>query len=149
MCKPKRQVAVVGDWGRGVWPYKHEWFWGNLTSHINNVPFGFNIGWGFGDLSNASENMFFYNKKAYKLNHLKVTRNVNNYMDPWHLIDENGLFEVTFTPIYDNYTFNKVLFVNTHCDQVYGYFKGHIMVDGKKIEFNNILAFIEHAVNKW
>lgn len=137
------------DWGRGVWPYSHEWFWGNLTSFIDNVPFGFNIGWGFGDLSNATENMFFYNKKAYKLGHLKVTRNENNYMDSWHLIDENEDMELFFTPLYDNYTFNKILFVNTHCDQVYGYFNGYIKVDGKKIEFNNILAFIEHAVNKW
>ena len=137
------------DWGRGVWPYSHEWFWGNLTSFIDNVPFGFNIGWGFGDLSNATENMFFYNKKAYKLGHLKVTRNENNYMDPWHLIDENEDMELFFTPLYDNYTFNKILFVNTHCDQVYGYFNGYIKVDGKKIKFNNILAFIEHAVNKW
>lgn len=24
------------DWGRGVWPYTHEWYWGNLTSHILN-----------------------------------------------------------------------------------------------------------------
>jgi hypothetical protein len=137
------------DWGRGVWPYKHEWFWGNLTSHIDNVPFGFNIGWGFGDLSFATENMFFYNKKAYKLGHLKVSRNESNYMDTWHLIDENGDMELFFTPIYDNYTFNKILFVNTHCDQVYGYFKGYIKVNNKKIEFDNILAFIEHAVNKW
>ena len=137
------------DWGRGIWPYKHEWFWGNLTSHIDNVPFGFNIGWGFGNLSFATENMFFYNKKAYKLGHLKVSRNESNYMDPWHLIDENGDMELFFTPIYDNYTFNKILFVNTHCDQVYGYFKGYIKVNNKKIEFDNILAFIEHAVNKW
>lgn len=137
------------DWGRGVWPFSHQWFWGNLTSFINNVPFGFNIGWGFGDLSNATENMFFYNKKAYKLGELIVNRNPNNYMDPWHLKDKEGNIELHFTPIYDNYTFNKVLFVNTHCDQVYGYFKGFIKVDGKKIEFDNILAFIEHAVNKW
>ena len=134
------------DWGRGVWPYKHEWFWGNLTSHISEIPFGFNIGWGFGDLSNATENMFFYNKKAYKLTNLIVTRNINNYMDNWHLKDESGLFEVTFSPIYDNYTSNKILFVNTHCDQVYGYFKGYIVVEGIKIEFDNILAFIEHNV---
>ena len=93
--------------------------------------------------------MFFYNKKAYKLGHLKVTRNENNYMEPWHLIDENEDMELFFTPLYDNYNFNKILFVNTHCDQVYGYFNGYIKVDGKKIKLNNILAFIEHAVNKW
>lgn len=137
------------DWGRGIWPYKHEWFWGNLTSFIDGVPFGFNIGWGFGDLSNATENMFFYNKKCYKLGKLIVERDVHDYMKPWRLKDENGLMELYFTPFYDNYTENKYVVIDTHCDQLYGYYSGYIFVDGKKIEFNNILAFIEHAVNKW
>ena len=137
------------DWGRGVWPYKHEWFWGNMTSFIDGVPFGFNIGWGFGDLSNATENMFFYNKKAYKLGHLIVERDVNNYMNPWHFQDETGLMELHFTPLFDNYTENKYVVIDTHCDQVYGYFDGYVIVDGEKKEIKNLLAFIEHAVNKW
>ena len=137
------------DWGRGVWPYKHEWFWGNMTSFIDGVPFGFNIGWGFGDLSNATENMFFYNKKAYKLGKLIVERNVNNYMDKWYLKDEFGQMELEFSPFYNNYTENKYVVIDTHCNQLFGYFKGHIIVDAKKIEFANLLAFIEHAENKW
>lgn len=137
------------DWGRGVWPYKHEWFWGSMTSNIDGVPFGFNIGWGFGDLSNASENMYFYNQKAYKVGKLKVTRNKENYLDNWHLVDDEGNFELNFTPIYDNYTENKYVVIDTHCNQVFGYFEGYIKVDGKQINFENKLAFIEHAVNKW
>jgi hypothetical protein len=70
-------------------------------------------------------------------------------MKPWSLKDENGLMELYFTPFYDNYTENKYVVIDTHCDQLYGYYSGYIFVDGKKIEFNNILAFIEHAVNKW
>ena len=137
------------DWGRGVWPYSHEWYWGNLTSSIDNVPFGFNIGWGFGDLSNASENMFFYNKKAYKLGILQVKRNKDDYLDKWILEDESKNFYLEFNPFYDNYTENKYVIINTHCNQLFGYFNGFIVVDNKKIEFNNKLAFIEHAVNKW
>ncbi len=137
------------DWGRGVWPYKHEWFWGNLTSNINGVPFGFNIGWGFGNLENATENMFFYNKKAYKIGELKVSRDVNDYMKSWILKDDEDSIYLEFTPLYDNYTENKYVVIDTHCNQVYGYFKGYIKVDNQKIEFENLLAFIEHAVNKW
>lgn len=137
------------DWGRGVWPYKHEWFWGNLTSKINNIPFGINIGWGFGNLENATENMFFYNRKAYKLKELNVQRDIKNYLVPWVIDDEEGKIHIEFTPIYDNYTENKYVVVNTHCNQVFGYYSGYIMVNEKKIEFNDILAFIEHVVNKW
>jgi len=137
------------DWGRGVWPYKHEWFWGNLTSFINGTPFGFNIGWGFGDLSNATENIYFYNKKAYKIEQLIVQRDVKNYMNPWILYDDEKNLYLEFQPKFNNYTENKYIIVNTHCNQIFGNFSGYIVVDNQKIEFKNILAFIEHAVNKW
>lgn len=137
------------DWGRGIWPYSHQWFWGNLTGHIDGVPFGFNIGWGFGDLSHATENMFFYNKKAYKLGVLQVQRDDNDYMKPWTLSDPEGKLHMTFTPTFDNYTENKYVVIDTHCHQLYGTFDGVIQtVDGEK-EFHNVLAFIEHAVNHW
>lgn len=141
--------AGLIDWGRGVWPYSHEWFWGNLTSHIDGVPFGFNIGWGFGDLSHATENMYFYNKKAYKVGKLLVKRDKTDYMKPWKLKDEEGKIRMIFTPIYDNYTQNKYVVVDTHCDQVYGYFTGVIETEDGPKRFRNVLAFIEHAVNRW
>lgn len=137
------------DWGRGVWPYSHEWFWGNLSSHIDGVPFGFNIGWGFGDLRNATENMYFYNKKAYKVGRLMVKRDKNDYMQPWKLKDEENKIRMLFTPIYDNYTENKYVVVNTHCDQVYGLFSGVIETEDGPKKFRDVLAFIEHAVNRW
>ncbi len=146
------------DWGRGVWPYTHEWYWGNLTSHIDGVPFGFNIGWGFGDLRYATENMFFYNKKAYKLGKLFVCREDPENpvpedfpadMQPWKLRDEEGKMELHFTPTYDNYTQNKLVVVDTHCDQVYGWFDGYIETEEGRKEFHHVRAFIEHAVNRW
>lgn len=137
------------DWGRGVWPYRHQWFWGNLTGHIEDVPFGFNIGWGFGDLSNATENMFFYNRKVCKLGVLEVQRDETDYMKPWHLRDPEGKLDMTFTPIYDNYTQNKYVVIDTHCDQIFGRFSGTIQTEDGPKEFSNLLAFIEHAVNRW
>ena len=80
---------------------------------------------------------------------LKVQRDLDNYLAPWVIDDEEGKIHIEFTPIYDNYTENKYVVINTHCNQVFGYYSGYIMVDEKKIEFNDILAFIEHAVNKW
>ncbi len=137
------------DWGRGVWPYSHEWFWGNLTGQIDGENFGFNIGWGFGDLSNATENMYFYKKKAYKVGGLLVDRDEDDYMKPWKLQDEEEKMQLTFTPIYNNYTENKYVVVDTHCNQVYGYFDGVVQTEDGPKEFKHLLAFIEHAVNKW
>ena len=154
VCYDDKKVSFDGctgllDWGRGIWPYKHEWFWGNLTSQLDGVPFGFNIGWGFGDLKMATENMVFYNKKAYKLGTLKVIRDENDYMQPWTLTDEENGFLLSFQPLWDNYTENKMVVVDTHCNQVFGKCSGHFRTESGELEFHDILAFIEHAVNRW
>ena len=85
------------DWGRGVWPYCHEWYWGSLTSHIDNVPFGFNIGWGFGDTRRATENMYFYNKKAYKFGKLIGEWDDNDFMGVKHFHDSENKFKTVDT----------------------------------------------------
>ena len=137
------------DWGRGVWPYSHEWYWGSLTSHIDGVPFGLNIGWGFGDTSHATENMYFYDKKAYKVGKLIDEWDDNNLMAIKHFHDEDKKLQFTFTPFCDNYTCNEFVIVDTHCHQVYGHFSGTIETEDGTKEFKNMLGFIEHAVNRW
>ncbi len=92
------------DWGRGVWPYHNEWFWGCGNGRQGDGRFGFNIGWGFGNTDNATENMFFWNGKAYKLGDLQVDRNPDNYMAPWRFYTLEGDFDLTMTPVYDHYT---------------------------------------------
>ncbi|NMV82079.1 MAG: DUF2804 family protein, partial [Erysipelotrichia bacterium] len=63
--------------------------------------------------------------------------------------DEEGMIELFFEPIFDNYTENKFVVVDTHCDQVYGYFRGTIMTNDGQKSFSRVLGFIEHAVNRW
>ena len=61
----------VLDWGRGVWTYHNTWYWGSASGQVEGVPFGWNIGYGFGDTSAASENMLFYGGKAHKLSQVR------------------------------------------------------------------------------
>lgn len=136
------------DWGRGIWPYRHEWWWGSLSARVDGGDFGLNIGWGFGDLSHATENVYFYRRRAYKLGTIRVERE-GGCMEPWHLTDGQGKMELHFRPIYDNYTQNKLLVVDTHCNQVYGLFDGWARTEGGRVEFQGLLGFIEHAVNRW
>lgn len=144
------QDTAVLDWGRGVWPFKQEWFWGNGAAFTNVGKFGFNIGWGFGDLSHATENMFFWNGKAHKLGHLYVERNENDYMAPWKFKDKTGKFDFVMTPVYDNFTSTKIAFVHTQCHQVFGKYNGNtVLPNGEKLEIRDMLAFCEHAINRW
>jgi len=148
--QPGENDVALLDWGRGVWPFEHEWFWGNGSGFVNGGRFGFNIGWGFGDLEYATENMFFWNGKAYKLDTLSVTRDVHDYMKPWHFTDNGGLFDFTMTPLYDRYTENKMLIIDTHCHQIFGTYNGTAKLpDGEIIEVKDLTAFCEHAENRW
>ncbi len=62
-----RTASPSSTGGRGVWTYKNTWYWGSASGAVDGVPFGWNIGYGFGDTSAATENMLFYNGKAHKL----------------------------------------------------------------------------------
>ncbi len=152
----EREVVATGgetailDWGRGVWPFHQEWFWGNGAAQLEGGRFGFNIGWGFGDLTHATENMFFWNGRVHKLEHLIVERDEKDYMAPWHFSSGDGRLEMTMNPLYDNDQITKVLFVNNRIHQVFGNFSGKaVLPDGQAIEFENLIAFCEHAVNNW
>ena len=150
ILQPTSSTTAVLDWGRGVWPFRHQWFWGSGSINIGDDRFGFNIGWGFGDLSHATENMFFWNGKAVKLGDMIVDRDIKDYMAPWTFTDTTGKFYMEMTPTFDNFTKTKLLFVNNQCHQVFGKFNGFIILpDGEKIKIENMLAFCEHAINQW
>ena len=134
------------DWGRGVWPYRHSWVWGNGGTIVNGKHFGFNIGWGFGDTEAATENIFFYDNKAYKLNHVEEIASGDNY----RYMDDEGKFNFEVQFIYDHHTKTKMLWVNNECHQLYGVWRGKVTLDdGTVVEIPPFTAFCEHANNKW
>ena len=134
------------DWGRGVWPYAHSWVWGNGGTVVNGKRFGFNIGWGFGNTEAATENMFFYDNKAYKLGEVKEI----TVGDKTRYVDDEGRFEFEVEKLFDNHTRTKLLWVNNECHQVFGVWRGKVTLDnGTVVEVPPFTAFCEHANNKW
>lgn len=137
------------DWGRGVWPFHNEWYWSNGSGYIDGKMFGFNLGCGFGNTDTATENMIFYDGKAHKLGKVKFTLG-STYMRPWHLTDDEGRLDLTLTPKYDRTTQIKLLWVDNCCHQMFGEFRGHVILDdGTRLEIKNVISFAEHAVNQW
>ncbi len=65
---PGSALGVL-DWGRGVWTYNNTWYWGSGSMRLaSGDTFGFNLGYGFGDTSAASENMLFLNGHVWTYN---------------------------------------------------------------------------------
>ena len=150
----KESSFGVLDWGRGVWTYDNVWYWGSASGLVDGVPFGFNIGYGFGDTSAASENMLFYNGKAHKLS--QVTFNIpkknstEDYMSPWTFTSDDGRFEMDFVPIIDRAACTDVKLICSDQHQVFGRFTGKaVLDDGKEIYVKDFLGFAEKVHNKW
>ncbi len=147
---PEDSFCVL-DWGRGVWPYHCVWYWGNGSTRLENGDiFGFEIGWGFGDMSAATENTLFYNGKAYKIGEIFLENNEKDWMQPWKFTSSDGRFEMTMTPIYDHITKARVLFVGNICHQVFGKWNGTVTLDdGTVLQIHDMIAFCEKSDNMW
>ena len=140
---------AVLDWGRGVWTYHNTWYWGSASGEIAGVPFGWNIGYGFGDTSAASENVLFIDGKVHKLD--KIEFHIpDDYLKPWKFTSNDGRFEMDFKPIIDRSALTDFKILKSDQHQVFGHFTGTaILDDGSKIKVKDFFGFAEKVENKW
>jgi hypothetical protein len=165
-CMPAEGVIRVGDtdfaftpdssfgvldWGRGVWTYDNTWYWGSASGMADGRPFGFNIGYGFGDTQAASENMLFVNGRAHKLD--QVTFHMPDGAPdsaPWRFTSNDGRFEMTFTPAVNRHASVDAGLVKTQQDQVFGWFNGTVgLDDGSSMTITDLPGFAEKVWNCW
>ena len=138
------------DWGRGVWTYDNTWFWGSGNADLDGVPFGFNIGYGFGNTKAASENVIFYDGKAHKIDDVTFHIPESGYTDPWKFTSSDGRFEMDFVPVLDRAAKIdfKVLVSDQH--QVFGKMSGKaVLDDGTSLTIKDVLCFAEKVHNRY
>ncbi len=142
------------DWGRGVWTYNNTWYWGSASGVVGEKRFGFNIGYGFGDTSKASENILFYDGAAHKLSKVKFNIPTDNgkeaFIKPWTFSSDDGRFEMDFVPILDRASNTDVLIIKSDQHQVFGKFSGKATLDDSTVlEIKNLTGFAEKVINRW
>jgi len=150
---PNESFAVL-DWGRGVWTYHNTWYWGSASGLADGEDFGFNIGYGFGDTSAASENMLFYKGKAHKLSAVKFNIPMKNgkedYLKPWTFSSDDGRFEMDFVPVIDRASCTDFKLLKSDQHQVFGRFTGRaVLDDGTVLNIKDLFGFAEKVENKW
>ena len=146
---PKTDFGTL-DWGRGVWTYDNTWFWGSGNCDLDGVPFGFNIGYGFGNTKAATENVLFYDGKVHKLDDVTFHIPEDSYMKPWRFSSSDGRFEMDFVPILDRAAKIdfKVLVSDQH--QVFGRMSGKaVLDDGTILPIRDLLCFAEKVHNRY
>ena len=151
---PSKSLAVL-DWGRGVWTYENTWYWSSLSAYVDGEKFGFNLGYGFGDTSAASENMLFYKGKMHKLGRVKfdipsLPGGESDFEGEWKMTDDEGRLDLTFRPDVDRRDGLSLGVLCTRQHQVFGGFYGTAKLDdGSEITLNGQRGFAEKVYNKW
>lgn len=143
----------VLDWGRGVWTYSNTWYWSSLNGSYKGHLVGFNLGYGFGDTSAASENMLFYDNKVFKLEDVKfnipLKDGKEDYLGKWTFTSEKGDIDLVFEPLIDRYSNTNALIIQSKQHQVFGKFSGTIKVGKDSYKFENLIGFAEKVKNRW
>ena len=153
----KTDTFCILDWGRVCTPYALVWYWGNGSGRIldqygKEHLFGFEITWGIGDESNATETCIFYDGKAHKIGAVDVETfpKPDRYMQPWRFLSEDGRFNLTMQPFYDHHSDLNVLAMRMHSHQVHGLWSGTVTLDdGQVLEIRDFYAFCEYVENRW
>ena len=151
---PDRFFGVL-DWGRGVWTYHNTWYWGSASGELDGVPFGWNIGYGFGNTAAASENVLFYDGRIHKLGtvefHIpKDEKGRNAYLNVWNFTSDDNRFYMDFTPVLDRSALTSAIVIKSDQHQVFGRFTGRVTLDdGTVLPVRDFFGFAEKVENKW
>ena len=153
----KDDTFCILDWGRVCTPYSLVWYWGNGSTYITDENgekhiFGFEITWGIGNETNATETCLFYDGKAHKIGAVDVDvfPKPDKYMQPWRFVSEDGRFNLTMTPFYDHHSDLNVLAMRMNSHQVHGKWNGTVTLDdGTVLEIKDMYAFCEYVENRW
>jgi len=147
---PNEALGVL-DWGRGSWTYDNTWYWGSASGFVDGRTFGFNIGYGFGDTSAASENMLFLDGRAHKLSDVTFHMPAGAPDSaPWRFSSTDQRFEMSFTPIVDRASKSDLGLIKSDQHQVFGRFAGEVVLDdGARLEIKDLLGFAEKVHNRW
>ena len=150
----KKDSAAVLDWGRGIWTYSNTWYWSSLNTYVDGESFGFNLGYGFGDTSAATENMLFYKGKAHKLDQvdfgLPTKDGKDDYYGVWNFTSNDNRVTLRFEPIIDRASCTDIKLIKSDQHQVFGRFYGDcILDDGTIITLTGQIGFAEKVSNKW
>ena len=145
------------DWGRVCTPYSLVWYWGSGATYLTDADgkkhmFGFEITWGIGDESNATETCMFYDGKAHKFGavDVKTFPKPDKYMEPWEFVSEDGRFNLTMKPFFDHHSDLNIGVMRMHSHQVHGLWSGTATLDdGTVLEIKDMYAFCEYVENRW
>jgi hypothetical protein len=147
---PKTCLANL-DWGRGIWEYDSFWVWSSASGLLEDGRrIGLNLGFGFGDTSQATENCIILDGIVHKLEEVTYDYSNKDFKAPWKMKSEDGRIDLVFTPFFERAAKTDILIIKSEVHQMFGHYNGFAVLDsGEKIEINNLIGWSEEHNAKW
>lgn len=139
----------VLDWGRGVWTYKNTWYWASMSGESGGKRVGFNLGYGFGDTTRATENIMYVDNRTYKLDDVVFDIPKKDILEPWEIYSKSRDIDLDFRPILDRHADTNALVIRSNQHQVFGYFSGTIGPKEDCVRIDHMIGFAEKVMNRW
>ena len=148
--RPETSLGQL-DWGRGVWQYSSFWNWASASGFLpDGRTIGLNLGCGFGDTSNATENAIILDGKIHKLDQIEFDYNHENYSNPWHFRDNQNRLSLIFSPFKERLAETRLGIIDSEVHQMFGLFSGQITTDNaEEIPIRNLIGFAEEHKARW
>jgi hypothetical protein len=139
------------DWGRGVWAYQSYWNWASASSYLaDGRRIGLNLGCGFGDTSQATENCLVLDGRIHKLDQVRFDYASGDYMKPWKFEDNQGRLSLEFVPFVDRTARTDLKVITSEVHQMFGRYSGLAVSDsGEHLKLENLIGFAEEHHARW
>ena len=139
------------DWGRGVWEYASFWQWASASGFLpDGRTVGLNLGGGFGDTSQATENAFFLDGCLHKLDQVKIDYDPTDYLRAWRFSDNQNRLSLEFTPFKERVAVTRLGIIDSEVHQVFGRYSGFLVSDdGERVTLEGLVGFAEDHRARW
>jgi len=146
---PDGESFAIFDWGKGIWPGKSQWFWGQAAGKVGGQLVAINLGHGYGDDSRGTANAILVDGRLHKLGDVTCEFDPNDRMKTWTFTSDDGRLSLTFHPTYHQHARQEALIAATELHKIHGHYSGTLVLDGKPLEVKQLLGFAEHMNQRW
>ena len=139
------------DWGRGIWDYNSFWVWASASGFLpDGRTVGLNLGFGFGDTSQATENGLILAGRLHKLAQVDFQYSSQNFKRPWRMSSPDGRLDLEFTPFVERVAKTDLLLIASEVHQMFGRYRGTVTADdGEVIRIDGLIGWAEEHHARW
>jgi hypothetical protein len=139
------------DWGRGIWDYRSFWVWASASGFLpDGRTVGLNLGFGFGDTSQATENALILNGRLHKFGQVDFQYSSHNFKEPWKMASPDGRLQLEFTPFVERVASANLLLITSEVHQLFGRYRGTVVTDdGEVIQLAGLIGWAEEHHARW